>query len=117
MAAFASGLSFHAHVYLDREYHVEGRDYTVSPGLRKQRRHSVHHLHANTNFAVIDFFETESSGSTETRTWICPDGFPFAKKAPRSVRVVWPIVQAAETRHAGQAPHMNGGGPLSWQIF
>jgi hypothetical protein len=56
-AMVASGLSFYAHVYLDREYHVEGsRLQRFAWFRRKQRRHFVHHLHANSNFAVIDFF-------------------------------------------------------------
>jgi sterol desaturase/sphingolipid hydroxylase (fatty acid hydroxylase superfamily) len=56
-ASVASALSFYAHVCLDREYHVEdSRLQRFSWFRRKQQRHFVHHLHANSNFAVIDFF-------------------------------------------------------------
>ena len=53
----ASAASFHAHVYLDKEYHVEGSKLARFAWFRrKQQLHFVHHLHANSNFAVIDFF-------------------------------------------------------------
>jgi len=53
----ASTASFYAHVYLDKEYHVEGSKLTRFAWFRrKQQLHFVHHLHANSNFAVIDFF-------------------------------------------------------------
>jgi sterol desaturase/sphingolipid hydroxylase (fatty acid hydroxylase superfamily) len=53
----ASAASFYAHVYLDKEYHVEGSSLTRFACFRhKQQLHFVHHLHANANFAVIDFF-------------------------------------------------------------
>ena len=53
----ASTASFYAHVYLDKEYHVEGsRLARFAWFRRKQQLHFVHHLHANSNFAVIDFF-------------------------------------------------------------
>jgi sterol desaturase/sphingolipid hydroxylase (fatty acid hydroxylase superfamily) len=53
----ASAASFYAHVYLDKEYHVEGSNLTrFACFRRKQQLHFVHHLHANANFAVIDFF-------------------------------------------------------------
>jgi sterol desaturase/sphingolipid hydroxylase (fatty acid hydroxylase superfamily) len=49
--------SFYAHVYLDKEYHVEGSRMARFVWFRrKQQLHFVHHLHANKNFAVIDFF-------------------------------------------------------------
>jgi hypothetical protein len=52
-----SAASFYAHVYLDKEYHVEGsRLARFAWFRRKQQLHFVHHLHAKTNFAVIDFF-------------------------------------------------------------
>ena len=50
-------LSFYAHVYLDKQYHLTGtwlgRFYWFR---QKQQLHFVHHRHANCNFAVIDFF-------------------------------------------------------------
>jgi len=53
----ASAASFYAHVYFDKEYHVEGSKLARFAWFRrKQRLHFVHHLHANSNFAVIDFF-------------------------------------------------------------
>ncbi len=53
----ASAASFCLHVYLDRQYHTEGSILARFAWFRrKQQLHFVHHLHANTNFAVIDFF-------------------------------------------------------------
>jgi sterol desaturase/sphingolipid hydroxylase (fatty acid hydroxylase superfamily) len=50
-----SAASFYAHVYLDKEYHVEGSKLARFAWFRrKQQLHFVHHLHANSNFAVID---------------------------------------------------------------
>ena len=55
--AFASAASFYAHVYLDKEYHVApSRLERFAWFRRKQQLHFVHHLHARSNFAVIDFF-------------------------------------------------------------
>lgn len=49
--------SFYAHVLFDKEYHVEGSRFQRFAWFRrKQALHFVHHHHANTNFAVIDFF-------------------------------------------------------------
>jgi sterol desaturase/sphingolipid hydroxylase (fatty acid hydroxylase superfamily) len=53
----ASTASFYAHVYFDKEYHVAGSRFGRFAWFRrKQQLHFVHHLHANSNFAVIDFF-------------------------------------------------------------
>ena len=53
----ASAASFCAHVYLDRQYHTEGAKLARFAWFRrKQQLHFVHHLHADSNFAVIDFF-------------------------------------------------------------
>jgi len=53
----ASAASFAAHVYFDKVYHVSGsRLERFAWFRRKQQLHFVHHVHANTNFAVIDFF-------------------------------------------------------------
>lgn len=53
----ASTASFCTHVYLDKEYHIEGSSLArFSWFRRKQQLHFVHHLHANCNFAAVDFF-------------------------------------------------------------
>jgi len=53
----ASAASFYAHVFFDKEYHVEGsRLQRFAWFRRKQELHFVHHRHANCNFAVIHFF-------------------------------------------------------------
>ena len=50
-------MSFYVHVYLDKEYHIAGSKFTRFAWFRrKQQLHFVHHLHADRNFAVIDFF-------------------------------------------------------------
>lgn len=55
--ALASTVSFYAHVYFDKAYHVAGSPLERFAWFRrKQQLHFVHHLHANANFAVIDFF-------------------------------------------------------------
>jgi sterol desaturase/sphingolipid hydroxylase (fatty acid hydroxylase superfamily) len=53
----ACAASFYAHVFFDKEYHVEGsRLERFAWFRRKQELHFVHHRHANCNFAVIHFF-------------------------------------------------------------
>ena len=53
----ACAASFYAHVFFDREYHVEGSQLQRFAWFRrKQELHFVHHRHANSNFAVIHFF-------------------------------------------------------------
>jgi sterol desaturase/sphingolipid hydroxylase (fatty acid hydroxylase superfamily) len=53
----AAAMSFYAHVHLDKAYHVEGSYLERFAWFRRKRQlHFVHHLHANANFAVIDFF-------------------------------------------------------------
>ena len=67
---FASVVSFYAHVFFDKEYHVAGsRLERFAWFRRKQQLHFVHHLHANSNFAVIDFFWDRMLG-----TYRKPDG-------------------------------------------
>ena len=57
VAVAASAASFYAHVFLDKEYHVqEPKRARFAWFRRKQQLHFVHHLHAGSNFAVIDFF-------------------------------------------------------------
>ena len=49
--------SFYAHVFFDKEYHVERSPLQRFAWFRRKRElHFVHHRHANSNFAVIDFF-------------------------------------------------------------
>lgn len=65
-----SATSFYAHVFFDKEYHVAGsRLERFAWFRRKQQLHFVHHLHANANFAVIDFFWDRVLG-----TYRRPDG-------------------------------------------
>jgi sterol desaturase/sphingolipid hydroxylase (fatty acid hydroxylase superfamily) len=53
----ACAASFYAHVFFDREYHVERSPLRRFAWFRRKRElHFVHHRHANSNFAVIDFF-------------------------------------------------------------
>jgi sterol desaturase/sphingolipid hydroxylase (fatty acid hydroxylase superfamily) len=55
--ASAAAASFYAHVYFDKTYHVAGSPLERFAWFRrKQQLHFVHHLHADANFAVIDFF-------------------------------------------------------------
>jgi hypothetical protein len=55
--AVACAASFYAHVFFDKEYHIEGsRLQRFAWFRRKQELHFVHHRHANCNFAVIHFF-------------------------------------------------------------
>jgi sterol desaturase/sphingolipid hydroxylase (fatty acid hydroxylase superfamily) len=53
----ACAASFSAHVFLDKEYHVEGSRLQRFAWFRhKQELHFSHHRYAHCNFAVIDFF-------------------------------------------------------------
>jgi hypothetical protein len=62
--AVACAASFYAHVYLDREYHVESSRLQRFAWFRRKRElHFVHHLHANSNFAVIHFFWDRALGT------------------------------------------------------
>jgi sterol desaturase/sphingolipid hydroxylase (fatty acid hydroxylase superfamily) len=70
VAAAASAASFYAHVHFDKAYHVEGSRLVRFAWFRRKRElHFVHHLHANSNFAVIDFFWDRLLG-----TYRRPDG-------------------------------------------
>ncbi|MGA3400050.1 MAG: sterol desaturase family protein [Acetobacteraceae bacterium] len=62
--------SFYLHVYFDKAYHVQGSLLERFAWFRRmQQLHFVHHLHANSNFAVIDFFWDRLLG-----TYRKPDG-------------------------------------------
>jgi sterol desaturase/sphingolipid hydroxylase (fatty acid hydroxylase superfamily) len=53
----AGAASFYAHVFFDKEYHVDGsRLQRFAWFRRKQELHFVHHRHADSNFAIIHFF-------------------------------------------------------------
>ena len=53
----ASAASFYAHVFFDKEYHVEGSWLQRFAWFRRQQElHFVHHRHANSNFGIIHFF-------------------------------------------------------------
>ena len=53
----ACAASFYAHVFLDKEYHVEGsRLLRFAWFRRKQELHFIHHRQANSNFGVVHFF-------------------------------------------------------------
>jgi sterol desaturase/sphingolipid hydroxylase (fatty acid hydroxylase superfamily) len=53
----ACAASFYAHVFFDKEYHVEGSRLQRFAWFRhKQALHFIHHRHANSNFSVIHFF-------------------------------------------------------------
>ncbi len=55
--AASCGVSFYAHVFFDKEYHMErSRLRRFAWFRRKQELHFVHHRHADSNFAVLDFF-------------------------------------------------------------
>jgi sterol desaturase/sphingolipid hydroxylase (fatty acid hydroxylase superfamily) len=78
--ALACAISFYAHVFFDKEYHVEGSWLRRFAWFRrKQELHFVHHRHANKNFAVIHFFwdnilgtyrAPESGASTSAKSQI-----------------------------------------------
>jgi sterol desaturase/sphingolipid hydroxylase (fatty acid hydroxylase superfamily) len=53
----ACAASFYAHVFFDKEYHVEGSRLQRFAWFRRKRElHFVHHRHEDSNFAVIHFF-------------------------------------------------------------
>jgi len=53
----AGAASFYAHVFFDKEYHIEGSWLQRFAWFRRhQKLHFVHHRHANSNFGVIHFF-------------------------------------------------------------
>ncbi|SRR5260370_20900255 len=53
----ACAASFYAHVFFDKEYHVEGSRLLRFAWFRRKRElHFVHHRHANSNFGVVHFF-------------------------------------------------------------
>src|ERR1700738_4590066 len=87
----ACALSFYAHVFFDKEYHVEGsRMQRFAWFRRKQELHFVHHRHANSNFAVIHFFwdrvlgtyrrpDTRQMDSTQNQVPFLPNRAPLSE--------------------------------------
>ena len=60
----ACAASFYAHVFFDKEYHVEGSRLQRYAWFRRhQELHFVHHRHADSNFGVIHFFWDRMLGS------------------------------------------------------
>ncbi len=69
----AGAASFYAHVFFDKEYHVEGSRLLRFAWFRRmQELHFTHHRHADCNFAVIDFFWDRILG-----TYRRPEGGPI----------------------------------------
>jgi sterol desaturase/sphingolipid hydroxylase (fatty acid hydroxylase superfamily) len=53
----AAAISFYVHVWFDKAYHIRGSYLERFAWFRHKRQlHFVHHLHADCNFAVVDFF-------------------------------------------------------------
>lgn len=53
----ACAASFYAHVFFDKEYHVEGSRLSRFAWFRRKRElHFIHHRHANSNFGLVHFF-------------------------------------------------------------
>jgi len=80
----ACAVSFYAHVFFDKEYHVEGsRLQRYAWFRRKQELHFVHHRHSGCNFAVIDYFWDRLFG-----TYRPPDSEMRHSKAQSAERIV-----------------------------
>ena len=99
----ACAASFYAHVFFDKEYHIEGsRLQRFAWFRRKQELHFVHHRHANSNFAVIHFFWDRILG-----TYRRPDAGqlrrmePFELRCPSSREGV--TVRVDDAMHATRA--------------
>jgi hypothetical protein len=85
----ASAASFYAHVFFDKEYHVEGSRLQRFRWFKhKQELHFVHHRHADCNFAVIHFFWDRILGTyrrpdasrREPVKLAVPTDFPHSKR-------------------------------------
>jgi Fatty acid hydroxylase superfamily len=63
----SAAASFYAHVFFDKEYHLEGSRLQRFAWFRRQQElHFVHHRHANSNFGVIHFFWDKILGTYRT---------------------------------------------------
>jgi sterol desaturase/sphingolipid hydroxylase (fatty acid hydroxylase superfamily) len=90
----ACAASFYAHVFLDKEYHVEGsRLLRFAWFRRKQELHFVHHRHANSNFGVVHFFWDRVLGTYRSPdveqaqtigTNLNAEPYRLGRKAPRA---------------------------------
>ncbi|MGH7074345.1 MAG: sterol desaturase family protein [Stellaceae bacterium] len=77
--ALTCAVSFYAHVFFDKAYHVEGSPLLRFAWFRNMRElHFVHHHHAGTNFAVIDFYWDRLLG-----TYRRPDALAGERKQVR----------------------------------
>jgi len=77
----AGAASFYAHVFFDKEYHVEGSRLLRFAWFRRmQELHFTHHRHADCNFAVIDFFWDRILG-----TYRKPEGGPIQINRTRRI--------------------------------
>src|SRR6516225_6254756 len=75
----ACAASFYAHVFFDKEYHIEGsRLQRFAWFRRKQELHFVHHRHANSNSAVRD--------GLFRLIFTCESSQPYAARNPAQVR-------------------------------
>jgi sterol desaturase/sphingolipid hydroxylase (fatty acid hydroxylase superfamily) len=83
--AIACAASFYAHIFFDKEYHVDKSWLQRFAWFRrKQELHFVHHHHANSNFAVIDFFWDRLLGTYRKPEPPIPllDPYEIAKEGP-----------------------------------
>jgi sterol desaturase/sphingolipid hydroxylase (fatty acid hydroxylase superfamily) len=92
----ACSASFYAHVFFDKEYHQErSRLQRFAWFRRRQELHFVHHRHADSNFAVIDFFWDRILG-----TFSASDGKRRSvsltlQAEPPPAQLWWPSIHAA----------------------
>jgi sterol desaturase/sphingolipid hydroxylase (fatty acid hydroxylase superfamily) len=81
--SLAAGTSFFVHVWLDKAYHADSTYLSRFAWFRrKQQLHFTHHLHANSNFAVVDFFWDRLLG-----TYREPDPTPAPGTEASGVRI------------------------------
>ena len=107
----ACAASFYAHVYFDKEYHVEGsRLQRFAWFRRKQELHFVHHRHANSNFAVIHFFWDSMLG---TKAGCCADSGEWNLSDWRSRHETDVGIEVSMTLHESNHGTQNGkNGPV-----
>ena len=92
--------SFYAHVYLDKEYHVEGSQLQRFAWFRKkQALHFVHHQHAKTNFAVIHFFWDRILGTYRNPQVSDPIAVRSSAQLSNALLSVFPIPNSVNLVH------------------
>ena len=92
--------SFYAHVYLDKEYHVEGSQLQRFAWFRKkQALHFVHHQHAKTNFAVIHFFWDRILGTYRNPQVSNPIAVRSSAQLSNALLSVFPIPDSVNLVH------------------